>query len=80
MSRVGDVIFLVGPIGAVVLVPLALTLLAIAKRPRWALWLGGTLCAVVALTWVTYWFIWGKAFTYADANRPVHVAIDTAWK
>ena len=32
---------------------------------------------VVALTWVTYWFMWGKAFSYADANRPVPVAIDT---
>ena len=78
MTPVADVTFLAGPIGAVVHVPLALTLLAIAKRPRWALWLGGTLSAVVALTWMTYWFLWGKAFNYADANRPVPVTIDTA--
>ena len=36
------------------------------------------LSAVLAVMWVTYWYLWGKAFEYADSHRSVPPALDRA--
>ena len=36
--------------------------------------------AVTALAWVIYWYLWSKAFDYADTYRPVPLALDRASK
>jgi hypothetical protein len=32
----------------------------------------------MVLAWVTYWYLWGEAFDYADTSRPVPLALDRA--
>ena len=76
--NLADVAFLVGPVGAVVLVPLALVLVAVNPRPRWVLLLGIALSVMAGAAWFTYWGLWGAAFDYADAYRPVPAAIEAS--
>ena len=76
--NIPDLVFLTGPLGALVLAPLSVTAIAVVKRPRWVLILGAALTAVVALSFTAYWFLWGQAFDYADANAPVPARLDVA--
>ena len=76
--NIPDLTFLTGPFGALVLAPLSLTAIAVVKRPRWMFILGAALTAVVALSFIAYWFLWGQAFDYADANKPVPARLDVA--
>ncbi len=73
-----DIVFLAGPVGAVAVVPAVVALLAVARRPRWAVWLTASLSAGVGLTWLSYWVLWGKAFDYADAFQPVPAPLEAA--
>ena len=77
--NIQDVVFLTGPIVAPVLVPLSVTAIAVVKGPRWVfVILGAALTAVVGSSFIAYWFLWGKAFDYADANKPVPARLDLA--
>lgn len=77
--NIQDVVFLTGPIGAPVLVPLCVTAIAVVKGPRWVfVILGAALTAVVGSSFIAYWLLWGKAFDYADANKPVPARLDLA--
>ncbi|MGW0230868.1 hypothetical protein ACWDWO_21355 [Actinopolymorpha singaporensis] len=73
---IGDVSFVVGPLGAMVVAPLAIIALVV-RQPRRAAWLGAPLMAVLVVSWVGFWYVWGKAFDYADANKPVPTAVDS---
>ena len=68
--------FLLGPIGAIGVVPAAMVVLAVRRR-RWALWLGVALTLVVAAGFVGFWFLWGQAFDYADMNQTVPARLET---
>jgi hypothetical protein len=72
-----DLVFLLGPLGAVVVVPVAMAVLAIRRQPRWAVWLGVGLALIVATAWLGYWFLWGRGFESADSFEPVPAAVDT---
>lgn len=72
-----DVAFLVGPLGAVVVVPASMAVLAVRRKPRWAVWLGIAVALVVSGAWLGYWFLWGRGFDYADAYQPVPAAVDS---
>ena len=73
-----DIVFLVGPVGAVAVVPAVVALLAVVRRPRWAVWLTASLSVGVGVAWLSYWVLWGKAFDYADAFRPVPAPLEDA--
>ncbi len=73
-----DIAFAVGPLGAVVVVPLAMVVLAVRRHPVWAVWLGALLALTVAVSWLAYWFLWGSAFDYANAFKQVPGRVDTA--
>lgn len=72
-----DVVFLLGPLGAPVVAVYAAVVLLVVRRPRWALWTGIALYAVVVGTWLGYWALWGRAFEVADAFEPVPARLDT---
>jgi hypothetical protein len=77
--NIPDLVFLTGPFGGgLVLTILSWTVIAVVKRPRWVYILGVTLTAVFVWSFVAYWFLWGKAFDYADADKPVPARIDFA--
>lgn len=67
---VDDAAFLVGPLGALVLMPLAVMTLAF-RRPRWGAWVGAPLLVAVVYSWLAYWLYWGRAFDFADGNHQV---------
>jgi hypothetical protein len=68
----------VGPLGAVVVVPLAMVVLAVRRYPTWAVWVGGLMALAAAVSWLAYWFLWGRTFDYADAYQQVPGRLDTA--
>jgi hypothetical protein len=72
-----EVAFLLGPVGAIVIAPLAMVVLAV-RQPRRAVRLGVPLMAVVAMTWWGFWYLWGRAFDYADAAAHVPSSVTTA--
>jgi hypothetical protein len=72
-----DLVFLFGPVGAVVLVPLAMAVFAVRRQPRWAVWLGICLAMIVSAAWLGYWLLWGRGFDNADAFQPVPTAVNT---
>jgi len=77
--NIPELVFLTGPIGAPLLAPLSVTAIAVVKGPRWVfVILGAALTAVVAWSFIAYWFLWGKAFDYADANKLVPARLDLA--
>lgn len=80
MTAMGDVAFVVGIFLGPPLVLIACVLLRVARQPRWVLATALALSAVTALAWIAYWYLWGKAFEYADADTyaPVPAALDRA--
>ncbi|MET9023485.1 hypothetical protein ABZV93_26280 [Actinopolymorpha sp. NPDC004070] len=72
-----DVAFVVGPLGAMVMAPLAIVVLVVRQRRR-AARLGAPLMALIVLSWAGFWYLWGREFDYADTNRPVPTQVDTA--
>lgn len=78
MSALRDLVFalgvLVGPLVALCIC----VLLAVARQPRRVVTVAMALTAALAVSWVTYWYLWGKAFDYADSYRPVPLALDRA--
>lgn len=74
----GNAAFLVGPVSALLMVPLAMAVIAVLRRPRWAVFATVVLAAAVGVTWLVYWVLWYQAFDYLDAGRPVPSPIDAA--
>jgi hypothetical protein len=66
-----DVAFLLGPIGALLVVPAASLLVLAGRRPKWAMWAVVALAPIATVTWLVYWLSWGRAFEYADAYQSV---------
>ena len=63
-----DVAFLLGPLCAPVLTVLAVVILFVARPVRWAFRVGIGLAGLTTAAWLTYWFLWGKGFDYADSG------------
>ena len=63
-----DVSFLLGPLLAPVLTIVAVAIIVAVRRIRWAVRLGMGLAGLTTVTWLTYWFLWGKAFDFADSG------------
>lgn len=78
MTTIGDIVFAVGIIAGPPLVLSTGVLLRVTRQPRWVFATAVALSAVMALAWVTYWYLWGKAFDYADTYAPVPLALDRA--
>ena len=72
---IDEAAFLVGPLGALVLMPLAVMALAY-RRPRWGAWVGAPLLVAVVFSWLAYWLYWGRAFEIADLNQPVPASLE----
>ena len=53
-------------------------LIAVLRDPRWWVWLGTLLALGEIIAWLVFWYFWGKAFDYADANQPVPQSIRAA--
>src|SRR5215210_2986731 len=68
---IGDAAFLVGPLGALLLVPAACVLVVAGRRPRWAMWAVVVLAPIAAVSWLVYWVSLGRSFEFADAYQPV---------
>ncbi|KGN34393.1 hypothetical protein N802_12375 [Knoellia sinensis KCTC 19936] len=68
--------FLLGPVGALLVVPTAMATLVLARPSRRAAWGGAALAAVVAACWLAYWVNWGWVFDYADALQPVPASLE----
>jgi hypothetical protein len=78
MSTIRDFAFVVGVfMGPLVALGICL-LLVVARQPRRVVTVAVALSAVLAVTWVTYWYLWGKALEYADSYRSVPLALDRA--
>ena len=78
MTTIADFVFAVGIFAGPPLVLSTCVLLLVTRQPRWVLVTAVALSAVMAIAWVTYWYLWGKAFDYADTYRPVPLALDRA--
>lgn len=78
MATIGESAFVVGMFVGPPLVLGTCVLLRVKRQPRWIFVTAVALSAVLALAWVTYWYLWGKAFDYADSYRPVPLALDRA--
>jgi hypothetical protein len=76
--NIPDLVFLTGPLGGLVLTVVSCAVIAAVKRPRWVYILGATLTAVFVWSFIAYWFLWGEAFDFADANKPVPARLDVA--
>ena len=63
-----DLAFLVGPLGAPITGILVMVALIVARPTKWALWIGSPLFGLTAAAWLTYWFLWGRAFDRVDAD------------
>lgn len=73
-----DLAFVVGPLGAPVISTLSIVALAVVRPARRGMWLGVTFLAVTAVAWLTYWFMWGKAFDRVDAGLDPRANIEAA--
>ena len=78
MTTLGDLVFVVGIFAGPPLVLITCVLLRVTRQPRRVFVTAVALSAVMMLAWVTYWYLWGQAFDYADTYRPVPVALDRA--
>ena len=78
MTTIGDLVFVVGIFAGPPLVLITCVLLGVTRQPRWVYATAVALSAVMVLAWVTYWYLWGEAFDYADTSRPVPLALDRA--
>jgi len=72
----GDLAFVVALFVGPPVALITCLLLRGAGQPRWVFAAAAALSAVMVLAWVAYWYLWGKAFEYADTNRPVPPALD----
>lgn len=76
--NLADLAFLLGPLGAVVVVPLSLTVLVLHRRESRTLASAGVIATVATgAFWIAYWTAWGRAFNYLDALRPVPHGLQT---
>lgn len=78
MSTIGDVVFVVGIFVGPPLVVSTCVVLRASRQPRWVFATALALSAVTAIAWVAYWYLWGRAFDYADTYRNVPPALDRA--
>lgn len=73
-----DLAFIVGALGAPVIGILSIVALVVVRPAHWAMWLGITFFGVTAVAWLTYWFLWGKAFDRVDAGLDPRASIEVA--
>lgn len=73
-----DLFFLLGPIGAVILVPSLWVVIALHSPRSSVLWVAAAVTGAVGLSWIVYWVVWGLAFDYADTYQPVPQALEVA--
>lgn len=78
MPTIADLPFVVGILVGPPLAVVTCVLLKGARQPRWVLATALAPSAVAALASVAYWYLWGKAFEYADTYRPVPPGVDRA--
>lgn len=78
VTTIGDFIFGLGIFAGPLLVLTIGVLLLVTRQPRWVVVAAVVLAAVMGLAWVSYWYLWGQAFDYADTYRPVPLALDQA--
>ncbi len=78
MATIGDFVFVVGIFAGPPLVLITCVLLRVTRQPRWVYATAVALSAITVLAWGAYWYLWGKAFDYADTYRPVPLALDRA--
>lgn len=78
MTTLGDLMFVVGIFAGPPLVLITCVLLRVTRQPRRVFVTAVALSAFMMLAWVTYWYLWGEAFDYADTYRPVPVGLDLA--
>lgn len=76
----GNTAFMVGPIGAILVIPLAVVavVVGVLRRPRWAVRAIVARQAGAGVAWLAYWVLWYRAFDYADAGKPVPAPIEAA--
>lgn len=48
----------------------------VTPRPRWVSALALVLASVMTAAFAVFWVVWGRAFEYADTDRPVPASLD----
>ena len=74
---VSDLAFLLGPFAGPLLATIACVAVVATRQPVRLVVAASAMTFVVMASFVTYWFLWGKAFDAADALRPVPVHVVT---
>lgn len=67
----GDIVFLAGPVAAVLVVPATAVVVVVWSQARWALWALVAVAPIASLSWVAFWVSWELAFPYADRGQRV---------
>lgn len=62
--------FLLGPVGAIFLVPAAVVTLVLSGRPRADLLPATALAAGTGLAWVAHWILWSVGLSHLNTYRP----------
>lgn len=74
-----EIAFLVGPVGAVLVFPVAVALMLTRRYQRdWTQGLLLLLCPVLVVSWLGYWFLWTKELEYLNTYEPVPTAAAVA--
>ena len=73
-----DLAFVVGPLGAPIIGILVMVALAVARPTKWAISLGAPIFVFTAVAWLTYWFLWGRAFDRVDAELDPIAGLEVA--
>ncbi len=80
MTAVEGLLFFTGPFygGPVLAVVATAVITSYKARPRWTTLAMGATLMLFAVSFVAYWYLWGKAFDALDAMRPVPAGVDVA--
>jgi len=73
-----DLAFVLGALVSPIIGILSIIALAVVRPAPRAMWLWVTLVGVTAVAWITYWFLWGKAFDQVDAGLDPNAKIEVA--
>ena len=73
-----DLAFLLGPFAGPLLATIACVAVVATRQPVRLVVAASAMTFVVMASFVTYWFLWGKAFDAADALRPVPARVEQA--
>ena len=73
-----NAVFITGPFGAIIMVPLAVWAAAVLRHPRWAIVMLVAAIAGTITGWLCYWVLWYAAFDDLDAGKQVPAAVNWA--